>query len=126
MALLPTGERISITANHAAALRALRYKSGPGILWADAICIDQSSVMECSVQISLMSRIYKLVTQVIIYVGEEDRNSRMAMDYMKNKAKMDEVCNNRLSELTISLIPPSLVEVQAIHSFLKRPWFGRV
>lgn len=50
----------------------------------------------------------------------------MAMDYMKNKAKMDEVCNNRFSKLNISLIPPSLLEVRAIHSFLKRPWFGRV
>jgi len=50
----------------------------------------------------------------------------MAMDYMKNKAKMDEVCNNQFSELNISLIPPSLLKVQAVHSFLKRPWFGRV
>ena len=33
-------------------------------------------------------------TQVIVYASGEDRNSRMAMDYMKNKAKMDEVCNN--------------------------------
>jgi hypothetical protein len=50
----------------------------------------------------------------------------MVIHYMKNKAKMDEVCNNRFSELNISLITPSLLEVQAIHSFLKRPWLGRV
>jgi len=66
------------------------------------------AVIERSAQISLMSRIYKLATQAIIYVGEEDRNSRMVMDHMKNKAKMDEVCNNRFSELNISLITPYL------------------
>ena len=115
IALLPTGERAYITANCAIALRALRYKSGPTILWVDAICIDQSNVVERSTQIGLMSRIYKLATQLIIYVGEEDRNSRMAMDYMKkNKAKMDEVCNNRFSELNIPFTTPTLLEVKAI------------
>ncbi|OCK98376.1 uncharacterized protein K441DRAFT_320456 [Cenococcum geophilum 1.58] len=73
--------------------------------------------MERSAQISLMSRIHKLATQVIIYVGEEDRNSRMAMDYIKNRAKMDEVCNNRFSKLNTSFIPPTLLEVKAYTVF---------
>ena len=58
IALLPIGERASITANCAIALRVLRYKPGPTILWVDAICIDQSNVVERSAQIGLMSRIY--------------------------------------------------------------------
>ena len=84
------------------------------------------AVIERSAQISLMSRIYKLATRAIICVGEEDRNSRMVIHYMKNKAKMDGVCNNRFSELNIPFTPATLLEVKAIRSSLKRLRFGRV
>lgn len=64
------------------------------------------AVIERSAQISLMSRIYKLATRAIIYVGEEDRNSRMVIHYMKNKAKMDEVAITDLANsISLLLLP---------------------
>lgn len=42
---------------------------------------------------------------------------RSAQISIKNRAKMDEVCNNRFSKLNTSFIPPTLLEVKAYTVF---------
>ncbi|KAF2662059.1 hypothetical protein K491DRAFT_339820 [Lophiostoma macrostomum CBS 122681] len=61
--------RIQVTANLEAALRHLRSREIPTILWVDAICIDQRNLEEKTHQVGLMGKIYAACIRVIIWLG---------------------------------------------------------
>lgn len=63
------GRSISVTPNCALAMRHLRYKQGSRVLWIDAICIDQNSLLERNHQVALMGEIYTAAHNVIIWLG---------------------------------------------------------
>ncbi|KAK0643349.1 hypothetical protein B0T16DRAFT_459510 [Cercophora newfieldiana] len=63
------GRSISVTANCASAMRHLRYKQGSRVLWIDAICIDQDSLLERNHQVTLMGEIYTAAHNVLIWLG---------------------------------------------------------
>jgi len=63
---------------HDALLR-LRWVTRVRRLWIDAICIDQMNLQERNHQVTLMQRIYMGAVEVIVWLGEEDSVSRMAM-----------------------------------------------
>ncbi|KAF4465092.1 heterokaryon incompatibility [Fusarium albosuccineum] len=58
-----------ITINLDLALRTLRSRHSPVIVWADALCINQEDVTDKSTQVSFMSQIFNWATQVRAYVG---------------------------------------------------------
>ncbi|OAG06673.1 uncharacterized protein CC84DRAFT_1142628, partial [Paraphaeosphaeria sporulosa] len=64
------------------ALRRLRQPRGTRIIWIDAICIDQNSADEKSVQVPLMGKIYHRAERVIAWLGEETFDSGMALDFI--------------------------------------------
>lgn len=59
----------AITSNCAAALRRLRLRGGPRVLWVDSICIDQTNIGERSHQVSMMRDIYSRAESVAIFLG---------------------------------------------------------
>ncbi len=61
---------ILVTQSCEQALRRLRYKLAPRILWIDAICIDQISNEEKNHQVKVMGEIYSGAARVIIWLGE--------------------------------------------------------
>jgi hypothetical protein len=71
-----------VTTNLFAALRRLRYTDESRILWIDALCINQNDVSERNHQVTLMSLIYKSATWVIMWLGEEEDDSDLAMDFI--------------------------------------------
>lgn len=60
---------LAITRNCAAALRRLRLRGGPCVLWVDSICIDQTNIGERSYQVSMMRDIYSRAESVAIFLG---------------------------------------------------------
>ncbi|KAK0702785.1 heterokaryon incompatibility protein-domain-containing protein, partial [Lasiosphaeris hirsuta] len=62
----------NVTTNLEAALRVLRATLSRPVLWADAICIDQSDLGEKASQVPLMAEIYNQAVQTIIWLGEAD------------------------------------------------------
>ncbi|KAK2057041.1 HET-domain-containing protein, partial [Colletotrichum caudatum] len=66
-----------VTPNCAAALRLLRKRIKPEDqaskigLWVDAVCINQSSNAEKSVQVAMMATIYKTARDVVVWLGEK-------------------------------------------------------
>jgi hypothetical protein len=52
----------------------------PRLLWVDAICINQEDNDEKSVQLQLMSSIYKSAEHVLIWLGKSADNSDLAID----------------------------------------------
>ena len=70
--------RLEITQNLAAGLRRFRYSSSIRTLWVDSICIDQSSNEEKTLQVPMMGTIYRQATRVLIWLGEEPNQSKVA------------------------------------------------
>ncbi|KAH8621277.1 hypothetical protein IG631_24050 [Alternaria alternata] len=66
------GVQYCITKNLERALRYLRRKDSPRILWVDAVCINQVDEDERSEQVSKMGEIYSGATKVNAWLGEAD------------------------------------------------------
>lgn len=73
---------IRIRHNLRDALRRIRHPEHPRQLWIDAVCINQSSIPEKNHQIPLMGEIYKNAEGVLIWLGEEAEESKMAFQLL--------------------------------------------
>ncbi|KAK8115703.1 Heterokaryon incompatibility [Apiospora sp. TS-2023a] len=63
------GHLFNATSNLEAALRHLRYRWRPRLLWVDAICINQADNGEKNYQVPLMGRIYSECSQTVAWLG---------------------------------------------------------
>jgi Heterokaryon incompatibility protein (HET) len=70
---------LAITQNLARALPYLRYADKERVLWIDAICINQNDLKERGQQVKRMASIYKMARRVVVWLGEEEDNSTMAL-----------------------------------------------
>ena len=70
---------LSVTSNLSQALRYIRFKEQPRVLWVDAVCVDQQNLDERSKQVMRMPDIYRSAKGVIAWLGPEDSNSALAM-----------------------------------------------
>jgi hypothetical protein len=59
-----SGDEIEVTGNLLAALKRLRLESSLLTLWIDAICIDQSNILERNEQVQLMRYIFEQAVEV--------------------------------------------------------------
>lgn len=68
------GAALAITSNLAGSLRRYRQQNNKrrGLLWVDAICINQGDKLELNNQLLLMRRIYQQAQTVYIDLGEVD------------------------------------------------------
>ncbi|KAF2243533.1 HET-domain-containing protein [Trematosphaeria pertusa] len=80
--ILLDGAEFSVTRNLELALRGLRLPKGstPKPLWVDAVCINQKDIIERNQQVGLMGEIYSSADRVIIWLGEADKDSDVALD----------------------------------------------
>ncbi|KAK5659002.1 hypothetical protein OQA88_1088 [Cercophora sp. LCS_1] len=114
---------VHVTKTLATALRNLR-KTLATPLWADAICINQSSLPERTHQVQIMHEIYSLARSVVVYLGSGTKYTDFAMDKMA-----DETFRDRLQR-SFDDRTPSREEVMADvvfkHDLCKRPWWRRL
>ena len=74
--LIRINDRItSIRRNLWKFLSRLKSHGYHGYLWCDAICIDQNNYHERNHQVQLMSQIYRKAHSVLVWLGEESRDS---------------------------------------------------
>lgn len=64
------GRLLLVTANAAAAMRAVRKARKPVHLWVNAICIIQASLDEKAKQVAIMADIYQSAENVAIWLGD--------------------------------------------------------
>ncbi|KAK7974392.1 hypothetical protein PG989_016240 [Apiospora arundinis] len=128
--------KIYITENLADALRRIRDTTVAKTLWIDALCINQTNDAEKSIQVPLMTAIYKSAARVSIWLGPERDNSALAMrmlEFTSTRVHMDwanltytwfnadgmaefrKEFGNEVSEFAVP-----------IESLLERMWFTRV
>ncbi|CAO2651348.1 Nn.00g096450.m01.CDS01 [Neocucurbitaria sp. VM-36] len=124
------GHDVSITGNLWDVLSQLQDKSHDGLVWADAICINQSDNEEKGVQVSMMRDIYKRAANVILWLGKEEQHDRHAIRLMElfcgkhgYVANLEPRREWTLGELSLPSIDCGWM---GWASLLSRPWFGRI
>lgn len=112
---------INVTPNCAAALQRLYQDDAETPLWIDAICIDQNNLQERAQQVSIMRDVYKMASQIIIYVGAQEEDSETALSYFNEFSNRESIQSARFKPLDLKSSIPG-----AIKNFFARPWFERV
>jgi hypothetical protein len=105
---------LGVTQNLFAALHRLRNRQFSRIIWADAICINQTDIREKEHQIGFMAVVYAKASRVLVWLGESDDDSDYALDLIRAAGEKS--------------ILPSDTEAfqQSIIPLLNRPWFHRI
>ncbi|KAL2062070.1 hypothetical protein VTL71DRAFT_6336 [Oculimacula yallundae] len=83
----PMYSRLDVTVNLHQALVQLRENYVPLVIWADAICIDQSNLDERSQQVQLMAKIYECADETCIWLGMADEYTDVAFDWLEKSAE---------------------------------------
>lgn len=129
---------LRIRSELATALRHLRQKKRSRMLWVDNICIDQTNTTERSHLVRHMGQIYRLARNVIVWLGPETDNSKLAMsklEYLGRQIELTDKGSWRVNapkclEPTWSRTPVPLPYDDetwtAIRHLLQRPWFRRL
>ena len=110
------GKKRLIRSNLFHALQRIRLRSGPINLWIDSICINQQDDSERTSQVRQMADIYRNATGVLIWLGEEDSTSQLAMDVV------EEIVQPNYSWRGPWWEDYGFV---ALAQILERPWFRR-
>jgi Heterokaryon incompatibility protein (HET) len=120
-----------VTTNLAAALRRIRSNTDSVVLWADAICINQEDVEECSKQIGMMGLIYSTAQLVFVWLGEEADDSELAFDTVERWGRWAENRSTEETELptfgddmafTFDEIRTSAIQKLGNRSYWTRVW----
>ncbi len=75
---------LEVQENLGNALRYLRLKDKPRVLWVDAICINQADPTERGHQVAQMGMIYSQATTVRVWLGLPDELSPKAFRFLEN------------------------------------------
>jgi hypothetical protein len=74
------GCQFRIRQNLFQALHHLRDSAKDRHIWIDAICINQADIIEKGQQIQMMGEVYRHASQVVVWLGVHDEESRVAMN----------------------------------------------
>lgn len=129
--IMVNGAPLSISRNLHAVMQRFRCSPQSLTLWIDAICINQENIDERNQQVPLMCRIYSQAVVVIIWLGDADDETKMALDFLETlvhigrkvwqlpPAARDRECDR-------AGISTAGKEWAAFERLLERPWFNRV
>ncbi|KAF7188187.1 Heterokaryon incompatibility protein 6, OR allele [Pseudocercospora fuligena] len=121
--------RVQITRSLDEALRHLRDRERPTVLWVDQICIDQTEEDDKKRQIPLMGRIYQHAYTTVIWLGGEDNQNLFQIVQIMNgmdrdsKRLCDEVKNLKRGEREV--LAASGDSYKKLDTLLQHPWFTR-
>ncbi|KAJ8111178.1 hypothetical protein OPT61_g6167 [Boeremia exigua] len=111
-----TSRSFMVTINCYNALKSLRLPDEIRGLWIDAICINQTDVIEREAQVAMMGSIYSGASQVVVHLGESYDDSDCVMRYLE-----DQYVPVEFPRRDVIPYPGAL----ALASFSSRAWFSR-
>jgi hypothetical protein len=117
MVVFPDNTGISITANLESFLRHRRVQDKAVFLWIDALCTNQSDVLEKNAQVRNMSMIYVGAPLLIVWLGPAHNDSELAIEELKTLSA-------RTPFEKITPMEPKILT--AIDKLLTRDWWTRI
>jgi Heterokaryon incompatibility protein (HET) len=135
------GREILIKPNLASALERFCQLAKYGRYWIDAVCINQQDKLELGPQVMMMGDIYSIAARVLVWLGEEDDDSKIAVIFMeKLLPKFEAVVRNDngdVHDFSYSFSHPDIYHKLGIETipmdiwdglaeFFERRWFLRV
>jgi hypothetical protein len=121
--ILTNGIRRDVSRNLEEALRTLRDLKETRLgmcYWVDSLCIDQENLEERNEQVKRMKEIYSRARAIIVWLGQEERTDRNAVQTMRH------LCRNPYVENTLQL--PANLQLDgwdALFAFMQKPYWNR-
>jgi hypothetical protein len=124
------GRQLNVTVNLDAALRRIRHTDRSRMIWADAICINQTNNRECSYHVSFMDRIYRHAKHVLVCMGDDDAQNVGAKEVKMLIEEYEKRASDfkAIPEMPILAPTDPTLDDPRWKSFgylMKRPWFTR-
>jgi len=88
---LATGRKFHIRENLDAALRQFRDPYRDVDIWVDALCINQSDVIEKKAQVSRMHEIYSEAKEVFVWLGEGNNETQKTFRLLRSILNLQEL-----------------------------------
>src|ERR1700722_17924061 len=115
-----------VTTTLESVLRYLRFIDRPRTIWIDALCINQSDVLERNYQVLQMGEVYTGAADVIAWLGEESEDSDLAFEAIDALPKSDQAHWDPGVAPSVSPETRSIRHLTALRRLLQRPWWQRV
>jgi hypothetical protein len=109
---------LEVTINLFSALQRLRDPMLPRTLWIDAICINQSDLLERGQQVQLMATIYASASQVLVWLGDSQDFDDAFHDFFEAFETIRHIADH---SIVLARNVPN-----ALHKLLSRKWFRRI
>jgi hypothetical protein len=136
--ILCNGQSIGIQPSLSSALKRLRLPHSERIIWADAICINQSDNVEKSHQVPLMGSIYSKAERVVVWLGQghpiETRTAFQALRYIASACYQynqengiddeDYYANHKAVSLPEEAFSSEVCT--SLEELFNNPWFSRI
>ncbi|KAJ4420396.1 hypothetical protein N0V82_004385 [Gnomoniopsis sp. IMI 355080] len=101
------------------ALKYLRHSTKSRMIWIDALCINQDNFDERSSQVAMMDRLYTGASQICVWLGQDDPDSKIAIKFIKEEINelrdFDKLCKNS----------KHAGKWRALLGLMQRDWFSR-
>jgi hypothetical protein len=137
--------RVSMHENNEAKERELDHFDGSTLLWIDAICLNQKDDIEKGRQVRHMDKVYQNARTVLVWLGEEDKDTNVAIQeierfskaILESTAKSSFLLRNdyvglkpteysAVTRLVQEHILPKWEDWLGVRSLLNRPYFSRL
>ena len=134
------GGVVRITRNLDTALRYVRRRDRPRVLWIDGVSINQADVEERNSQVKDMDKIFWNASKVVVFLGPEADGASEALGFLSTMGKTLSMHERKLEvaegqeapdfavtkDRRVSEIRLGLDLATAIAKLIRRPWFSRI
>ncbi|KAI0880333.1 heterokaryon incompatibility protein-domain-containing protein [Annulohypoxylon maeteangense] len=114
---------VPVTASLFGALQAVRERGEDKLVWVDALCINQQSRDERNQQVGLMTGIYAQAEEVAIWLGPEENNSNLAIEFLE-ELRSEQGFPDQISDLISS--PNKEQAIRAMVLLFQRDYWNRL
>jgi hypothetical protein len=114
-----------------ACLQRLEIGSKPRYLWIDQICINQDDKDERNIQVLLMKKIFESAQKTLIWLGEEDEDTPLALECINKIPKLPRppMESSEVPESTLMIVKEMLsqgIREPGSAAYTKRVAMGRL
>ncbi|KAL9621896.1 MAG: hypothetical protein Q9160_003717 [Pyrenula sp. 1 TL-2023] len=121
--ILVNGCKFHIWDNLYKALRRLRYRTEPRVIWVDAICIHQTNAKEKDHQIRRMHSVFNNASRVLVWLEESDEEVDKAMDMLEDLGKKWREIIDSDPRVMLTMCKDVL---PGLNKILNRSWWERI